>query len=92
VAILHLLRPFSELVVSDGGQRYVARACVAAQPDGRWDRWLIFLPFGHGLPLATDREIIESTFRGVKSWAEAMTRTDLQGALRRARACWPGCF
>jgi hypothetical protein len=86
---VHVLAPSAEFLVGERGQRYVARACAAPRDDGNWDGWCIFLPFGHGLPLVTERDTIQSTFAGVKSWADRMTAVDLQHVFQRARACWP---
>jgi hypothetical protein len=86
---VYVLAPCPQFVVGDRGQRYLARACAASRSDGQWDRWFIFLPFGYGLPVATDRETVDGMLGEVKSWAEAMTTGELQDMLQRAQACWP---
>jgi hypothetical protein len=85
--MVHLVQQYSEIVVSDDGHQYVARAYAAPRPDRRWDGWFVFLPFDGGRPLVTDWETTQSTLPSVKYWAEAITTVYLQGALRRAQAC-----
>jgi hypothetical protein len=85
--MVQFVQQYSDVIVSDDGVRYVARAYAAPRPDRRWDGWFVFLPLTGGRALATNWETTQNTLLQVKYWAEGISPVYLQGAFKRAEAC-----
>lgn len=79
-----VLVEFTEPVMSDDGQTYIARACGGKMPDGMWQGWLEFLPIGGGDPIRSGRETTQPNHTDVVYWATGLTPIYLEGALQRA--------
>lgn len=79
-----VLFEFPDLVASEDGKTYLARACGAEAPDGMWQGWIEFVPRGDGSPLRSGRETTQPNRTDAKYWATGLTAVYLEGALRRA--------
>jgi hypothetical protein len=73
---------------TNGDEFYVS---VAGEPrvDGRWDGWLEYVPLDDSEPLLTPTETTQATRAALAYWAEALTRTYVQGAFDRAVRATP---
>jgi hypothetical protein len=81
--MFHRLQEYG--LIESGGRSYRPRAYGDPQPDGTWDGWLVFFPFGGGVAIAPPGpETTQSTAAAVTSWASALSPVYLEGALDRA--------
>ena len=53
-------------------------------PDGKWQAWLEFVPFGGGPALRSGRETTQPNRTDTVYWATGLTAVYLEGALQRA--------
>ena len=74
---------FTELVRDDSGLPYQAQASGAFGSDGLWEGWIEFIG-ENGRALRTPRETTQPNRDALVYWAEGLTATYLEGALRRA--------
>jgi hypothetical protein len=74
---------FTERVQDDEGASYQAQASGAVGADGLWEGWIEFVG-ENGRPLRTPRETTQPNRDALLYWAEGLTATYLEGALRRA--------
>jgi hypothetical protein len=72
-----------ETVDSEYGA-FHARACGAAQPDGKWHGWIEFIPVADGDAVRTARETTQPNYQDAVYWATGLTPVYLEGALNRA--------
>lgn len=79
-----ILVEFDELLKTDDGAEYAARACGAPMGDGLWEGWLEFTTVDGGQPLRTARETTQPNRTDVAYWATGLTPVYLEGALDRA--------
>lgn len=70
-------------VAGAGGRLYEPQACGRARADGLWEGWIEFVPI-EGEPLRTGRETTQPNRDDLMYWAQGLTATYLEGALRRA--------
>ena len=76
---------FPDLVWSDDGRRYLARACGGPMPTGHWQGWIEFIPVGgDGIVLRSRRETTQPNRQDAEYWATGLTPVYLKGALHRA--------
>ena len=74
---------FTESVRGADGARYAAQACGGIADDGLWEGWIEFAGPGSQL-LRTPRETEQPNRDALVYWAEGLSATYLEGALRRA--------
>jgi hypothetical protein len=79
-----VLAEYSDVVISEGGKRYVARACGAPVPSGQWQGWLEFIDLETGHALRSGRETTQPNRVDTVYWATGLTPIYLEGALQRA--------
>ena len=79
-----VLVQFTDLVMGDDGESYIARACGAVAPDGMWHGWIEFVPVSGGTPLRSGRETTQPNRQDALYWASGLTPVYLEGALHRA--------
>ena len=79
-----VLVQFANPVLDEAGQAYVARACGAPMPDGRWQGWIEFVPDGEGPAVRSGRETTQPNRVDAEYWATGLTPVYLEGALHRA--------
>jgi hypothetical protein len=84
-AVAEVFVEFTEAVCSEEKRDYVARACGAEMPDGRWQGWIEFVPVGGGQPIRSSRETTQPNRQDTLYWATGLTAVYLEGALRRSR-------
>jgi hypothetical protein len=83
--VAEVLVQFTDPVVSQDGETFLARACGAEAPDTRWQGWIEFLPVDGGEVLRTGRETTQPNRADALYWATGLTAVYLEGALERAR-------
>lgn len=74
---------FTELVQDDTGTSYQPQASGAIGSDGLWKGWIEFIG-ENGQALRSPRETTQPNRDALVYWAEGLTATYLEGALRRA--------
>jgi hypothetical protein len=79
-----VLAEYSDVVITEGGKRYTARACGAAGPSGHWQGWLEFIDLATGDALRSGRETTQPNRVDTIYWATGLTPVYLEGALQRA--------
>jgi len=79
-----VLAEYSDVVISEGGRRYIARACGAPVPSGQWQGWLEFIDLASGDALRSARETTQPNRVDALYWATGLTPVYLEGALQRA--------
>jgi hypothetical protein len=79
-----VLAEYSDVVISEGGRRYIARACGAPVPSGQWQGWLEFIDLASGDALRSARETTQPNRVDTVYWATGLTPVYLEGAFQRA--------
>jgi hypothetical protein len=79
-----VLAEYSDVVTSQDGKRYMARACGAPVPSGHWQGWLEFIEVSTGQAVRTSRETTQPNRVDTVYWATGITPVYLEGALQRA--------
>ena len=80
-----VLVQFETIVAGPSGSRWIPRACGRAQADGLWEGWIEFEPVNSAdQPRRTARESVQPNRNDLLYWAQGLTQTYLEGALRRA--------
>ena len=79
-----VLVEFSDVVISAGTRRYMARACGTAVESGQWHGWLEFIDLDTGEVVQSARETTQPNRVDTVYWATGLTPVYLEGALRRA--------
>ncbi len=79
-----VLVEYSDVVISAGTSRYVARACGTAVASGRWQGWLEFIDVDTGDAVRSPRETTQPNRTDTIYWATGLTPVYLEGALQRA--------
>jgi hypothetical protein len=79
-----LLVEYSDVVVTSGTRRYMARACGGEQPSGQWHGWLEFIDIESGEAVRSKRETTQPNRDDTVYWATGLTAVYLEGALARA--------
>jgi hypothetical protein len=83
--VAEVLVEFTDLVLSEGGISYTARACGGESADGLWQGWIEFIPAdGTGEPVRSPRETTQPNRTDTLYWATGLTAVYLEGALHRA--------
>lgn len=76
---------FETVVIDPHGSRWVPRVCGREQTGGLWEGWIEFEPVdGSGRSVHTPHESIQPNRNDLMYWAQGLTQTYLEGALRRA--------
>lgn len=75
---------YSDLVTSNDGRTFTARACGAEMDDHRWQGWIEFIPVDSGPALRSARETTQPNRADTEYWATGLTPVYLEGALERA--------
>ena len=83
-AVAEVLVEFAEPVSTPTGSSYLARACGAERPDGRWHGWLEFTSTGTGEVIRSGRETTQPNRQDVLYWATGLSPVYLEGSLHRA--------
>ena len=81
--VAEVLLEYSDVVTSDNGKNYRARACGAEMGD-IWQGWIEFIPIGDGEPVRSARETTQPNRQDTVYWATGLTPVYLEGSLRRA--------
>jgi hypothetical protein len=84
VRVAEVLVEFDDLVMSEDGKNYTARACGAEVPGGTWQGWIEFVPLGDGEAIRSSRETTQPNRQDTVYWATGLTFVYLEGALHRA--------
>ena len=79
-----VLFEYSDVVISEGTSRYMARACGTAVPSGQWQGWLEFVDIETGNAVRSPRETTQPNRTDTLYWATGLTPVYLEGALQRA--------
>ena len=79
-----VLVEYSDVVISAGTSRYVARACGTAVASGQWHGWLEFIDVDTGDAVRSPRETTQPNRTDTIYWATGLTPVYLEGALQRA--------
>jgi hypothetical protein len=79
-----VLVEFSDILVTDDGTRYAARACGAETEGGMWQGWIEFIPLDAGEVVRSSRETTQPNRQDTVYWATGLTPVYLEGALSRA--------
>jgi hypothetical protein len=79
-----VLVEYSDVVLTSGVRRYLARACGAAVPSGQWQGWLEFIDLESGDAVRSPRETTQPNRVDTVYWATGLTAIYLEGALSRA--------
>lgn len=74
---------FTDLVKDDTGTSFQAQASGAVGSDGLWEGWIEFIG-ENGRALRSPRETTQPNRDALLYWAEGLSATYLEGALRRA--------
>ena len=73
---------YTTRIIGDDGVSYLPQACGGIASDGLWEGWIEFVSEGNAL--RSPRETEQPNRDALMYWAEGLTDTYLQGALRRA--------
>jgi hypothetical protein len=79
-----VLVEFSDVVISAGTSRYMARACGTAVESGQWQGWVEFIDLDTGDAVRSPRETTQPNRTDTVYWATGLTPVYLEGALKRA--------
>jgi hypothetical protein len=79
-----VLVEYSDVVISAGTNRYLARACGAELPSGLWHGWLEFVEVDTSEAVRSPRETTQPNRTDTIYWATGLTPVYLEGALQRA--------
>jgi hypothetical protein len=79
-----VLVEFSDVVITSGSRRYMARACGAPVASGQWQGWLEFIDVDSGDAVRSPRETTQPNRTDTVYWATGLTAVYLEGALNRA--------
>ncbi len=79
-----VLVEYSDVVISAGTSRYMARACGTAVESGHWHGWLEFIDLDTGDAVRSPRETTQPNKTDTVYWATGLTPIYLEGALQRA--------
>jgi hypothetical protein len=79
-----VLVEFSDILATDDGTRYAARACGAEADGGMWQGWIEFIPLDKGEVVRSSRETTQPNRQDTVYWATGLTPVYLEGALTRA--------
>ena len=79
-----VLTEFPDVIVGPDGIRYHVHASGAPMPDGKWQAWLEFVPYGGGTAVRSGRETTQPNRTDTVYWATGLTAVYLEGALQRA--------
>ena len=79
-----VLVEYSDVVITSGAHRYMARACGAEGPSGQWQGWLEFVDVESGDVVRSPRETTQPNRVDTVYWATGLTAVYLEGALSRA--------
>ena len=79
-----VLVEYSDVVISAGTSRYMARACGTAVASGQWQGWLEFIDVDTGAAVRSPRETTQPNRTDTIYWATGLTPIYLEGALQRA--------
>jgi hypothetical protein len=79
-----VLVDFSDAIRDTDGNTYIARACGAPAPDGKWHGWVEFVSIESGDEIRTGRETTQPNRDHTAYWATGLTPVYLEGALQRA--------
>ena len=79
-----VLVEFSDVVITAGTSRYMARACGAAVESGHWQGWVEFIDLDTGDAVRSPRETTQPNRTDTVYWATGLTPIYLEGALQRA--------
>jgi hypothetical protein len=79
-----VLVEFSDVVISAGTRRYMARACGTAAESGLWQGWVEFIDLATGDAVRSPRETTQPNRTDTVYWATGLTPIYLEGALQRA--------
>ena len=79
-----VLVEYSDVVISAGTSRYMARACGTAVESGHWQGWLEFIDLDTGDAVRSPRETTQPNKADTVYWATGLTPVYLEGALQRA--------
>ena len=79
-----VLVEYSDVVISAGTSRYMARACGTAVASGQWQGWLEFIDVDTGDAVRSPRETTQPNRTDTIYWATGLTPIYLEGALQRA--------
>jgi hypothetical protein len=74
---------FTERIRNGSGPSYLAQACGTVGPDGLWDGWIEFVE-DNGPAIRSPRETQQPNRDALMYWAEGLSATYLEGALRRS--------
>ncbi|HSL22899.1 MAG TPA: hypothetical protein VK886_15310 [Vicinamibacterales bacterium] len=79
-----VLIEYSDLIQSEEGRSYRARACTKKVSAHSWHGWIEFEPVDGGEPIRSPRETTQPNRTDAEYWATGLTPVYLEGALRRA--------
>ena len=80
-----VLVEFDRTIIGADGVRWTPRACGGLADDGLWEGWIEFMPREASIePIRTSRETEQPNRAELMCWAQGLTQTYLDGALRRA--------
>jgi hypothetical protein len=82
--VAEVLVEYPDLITSEEGMTYSARACAAQTSENSWQGWIEFEPVDGGAPLRSPRETTQPNRTDAHYWATGLTPVYLEGALRRA--------
>jgi hypothetical protein len=83
-SMAEVLVEFSDVVITAGGSRYMARACGSAVESGHWQGWVEFIDLETGDAVRSPRETTQPNRTDTVYWATGLTPVYLEGALQRA--------
>lgn len=81
--MFELIREYPETLTTSAAS-YRARAYGAAEDNGAWGGYVVFVPVGGGRIVSTDRETTQTTLEALARWAGTLSWVYLEGALARA--------
>ena len=79
-----VLVEYSDVVITSGRRRYMARACGTEVSGGQWQGWLEFIDLESGDAVRSPRETTQPNRTDTVYWATGLTPIYLEGALSRA--------
>jgi hypothetical protein len=79
-----VLVEYTDVVITSGTRRYMARACGAEVPSGQWQGWLEFIDVDSGDAVRSPRETTQPNRTDTLYWATGLSAIYLEGALSRA--------
>ena len=79
-----VLVEYTDVVITAGTERYMARAVGAPADNGHWHGWLEFIDTETGEVIRSGRETTQPNRTDTLYWATGLTAVYLEGALQRA--------